>query len=161
MCTLLQTVDTRNNSGALNFTLAVVNDYTDPSSEGGTKVLFPLLLVKPAEGGASLPSLDADSTTIYDFNGATNSAEQTVMLEGSTIGNRYYVAVYNLLYSRATLKYSLRVTSTARTAATSSRLQSCELSPCADEHTQSCTRGDASSGRERVCTCHPAWEGST
>jgi len=154
-------VDTRSAYGTLNFTLVVTNENANFMSEGGTKVLFPLLLVKPADGGASLPSLDADSKTIYDFNGAMNSTEQTVMLEGSTISNRYYVAVHNQLYSRATLKYSLRVTSTAQTAYSSSRLRSCELSPCVDAHTQSCTSRETSSVGERVCECHPAWEGST
>jgi len=102
-------VDTRANYISLTFKMSIKNTLLVQNSG----VLAPLMLIKSAAGGASLPSLDTDPNTFYDFEGA-QIGEQLVTIENTDnvpIADRYYVAVYNQRYSGAALEYSLEITS--------------------------------------------------
>jgi hypothetical protein len=105
-------VNTRNEYNSLSFQLKIEN--TELVQRSG--VLSPILLVKPADSGAALPSLSTDPKTLFDFEGS-KLGEQIVTIEGSAsqpISARYYVAVYNQRYSGAALEYKVIVSSTKK-----------------------------------------------
>ena len=56
-------VNTRNEYNSLSFQLKIEN--TELVQRSG--VLSPILLVKPADSGAALPSLSTDPKTLFDF----------------------------------------------------------------------------------------------
>lgn len=102
-------IDSRGAYNSLTFKMSVGNSDLVKSSG----VLAPLLLVKSAEGGGSLPTLETDPKTLFDFEGSRTN-EQTIVVENTEnekIANRYYVAVYNQRYSGAALRYTLTISS--------------------------------------------------
>ena len=102
---------------------------------------------------ASLPSLDTDPNTLFDFEGR-QMGQQIITIEGvQIIANRYYVAVYNQRYSGAALRYTLEISSKK----TDEKLPTCTSSPCST-HSMSCVENTIDG---RTCTCHPAWSGTT